>query len=95
VIGGILLGGATPDHWIRWFAVRRSARGKGAGSALLEAALDRCWPPCTISLATFGVDNVKGRPARRLYERFGFAAGEMLPSGPEGGSRQRYILVRS
>ena len=95
VIGGLLLGGAPPDLWIRWLAVRRSARGQGAGAALVGAALELCAAPCTISLSTFGVDNVEGRAARRLYARFGFAAREMLPRGPEGGTRQLFTLVRS
>ena len=42
---------------------------------------------------TFGDDNVEGRPARRLYESFGFVAAEELERGPEGGSRQRFRLV--
>ena len=94
VIGGLLLGGTPPDNWIRWLAVRRPARGQGAGAALVADVLHRCPAPCTISLATFGADSVEGRPARRLYERFGFVAGEMLPRGPEGGTRQRFTLVR-
>jgi GNAT superfamily N-acetyltransferase len=94
VTGGVLLGGEAPDNWIRWLAVRRDARRRGIGSALIEAVFAR-WPgPCSISLATFGADNSEGRPARRLYERFGFEAGAMLPRGPEGGTRQLYVLVR-
>jgi GNAT superfamily N-acetyltransferase len=94
VLGGVLVGGAAPDHWIRWLAVRASARRQGVGAALIEAVLAHYPPPCTISLATFGEDNPAGRPARRLYERFGFAACEMLPRGPEGGTRQKYVLTR-
>ena len=94
-LGGVLLGGQAPDNWIRWLAVRRTARGQGIGAALLTEIL-RIWPaPCTISLATFGADNIDGRPARRLYERFGFVPGAMLPRGPEGGTRQRYTLAQS
>jgi GNAT superfamily N-acetyltransferase len=95
VDGGLLLGGEAPDHWIRWLAVRRSARGQGTGAALVGEAMARCAAPCTISLATFGVDNAQGRPARNLYQRLGFVAGEMLPRGPEGGTRQSFTLVRS
>ena len=94
VVGGVLLGGEAPDHWIRWLAVRKSARGHGIGAALLDDVLARLPPPCTISLATFGADNPDGRAARRLYARHGFVAGEMLPRGPEGGTRQRFTLVR-
>lgn len=94
VVGGVLLGGTAPDNWIRWLAVRREARRRGTGAALIEAVFAR-WPrACSISLATFGADNPEGRPARRLYERHGFTAREMLPRGPEGGTRQLYVLVR-
>ena len=44
---------------------------------------------------TFGNDNVEGRPARRLYESFGFIAAEELERGPEGGTRQRYRFETS
>ena len=95
VMGGVLLGGEAPDHWIRWLAVRRDARRRGAGAALIGAVFAR-WPAaCSISLATFGADNQQGQPARRLYERFGFQPREMLPRGPEGGTRQLYVLVRT
>jgi GNAT superfamily N-acetyltransferase len=94
VVGGLLLGGEAPDHWIRWLAVRRSARGQGIGAALVDEAMARCPAPCAISLATFGVDNAQGMPARALYQRLGFVDGEMLPRGPEGGSRQLFTLVR-
>jgi len=94
IVGGLLLGGEAPDHWLRWFAVRRAARGQGIGAALVDEAMARCPSPCTISLATFGGDNAQGAPARALYQRLGFLAGEMLPRGPEGGTRQRFTLVR-
>src|SRR6185295_17219422 len=51
VVGGLLLGGEAPDHWIRWLAVRRSTRGQRIGEALVEKAMARCPAPCTISLA--------------------------------------------
>ncbi|MEI9887786.1 MAG: GNAT family N-acetyltransferase [Rhizomicrobium sp.] len=94
VLGGVLLGGEAPDNWIRWLAVRGSARGQGIGARLLREVLARWSAPCTISLATFGPGAPGGGAARRLYERHGFAAGAMLPGGPESGTRQRYTLVR-
>ena len=95
VIGGLLLGGTPPDNWIRWFAVRKSSRGRGLGTKLIQEVLLQCPAPCTVSLATFGADNTDGLPARALYERLGFVACEMLPRGPEGGTRQLYKMVRS
>ena len=95
VVGGLLLGGTPPDNWIRWLAVRGSARGQGVATNLVQEALSRCATPCTVSLATFGADNADGLPARAFYERLGFVAGEKLPRGPEGGTRQLYKMVRS
>jgi GNAT superfamily N-acetyltransferase len=93
VLGGLLMQ-APPATRITWLAVRASARGKGAGTALVAEALRRCPPPCEVLVDTFGPDNAEGRPARRLYESFGFVAAEHLPIGPEGGSRQRFRLQR-
>lgn len=93
VLGGALLQ-APPRTRITWLAVRASARRKGIGYALVAEALRRCPPPCEVLVDTFGADNIEGRPARRLYESFGFVPAEHLPNGPEGGSRQRYRLQR-
>jgi GNAT superfamily N-acetyltransferase len=93
VLGGLLLQ-APPATRITWLAVRASARGRGVGTALVAEALRRCPPPCEVLVDTFGADNAKGRPARRLYASFGFTAAEHLPPGPEGGSRQRFRLQR-
>ena len=93
--GGVLLGGISPEFWIRWLAVRRSVHRQGIGTALVSAAVDRCTAPCTISLATFGEDLAAGNPARALYKQMGFRAGEMLPRGPEGGTRQLFVLERA
>lgn len=47
--------------------------------------------PWTLEVDTFGEDH-PGARARRFYERFGFAAAEMLEDGPEGGSRQMFRM---
>jgi GNAT superfamily N-acetyltransferase len=95
--GGMLVGGPTPsDRWIRWLAVAGDRRGKGAGAALVEKALDLfAPPPSKISLHTFGEDNAVGLPVRRLYGRYGFTPLEMVDPGPEGGSRQLFVLSRT
>jgi GNAT superfamily N-acetyltransferase len=94
--GGMLLGGPSPsDRWIRWLAVASASRGQGVGRALVETALSLFAPPCTVSLHTFGEDNPAGRPARRLYAHYGFAPMQMVEPGPEGGSRQLFVLARA
>ena len=93
--GGMLLGGRAPaDRWINWLAVRRTSRGGGLGAALVAKALELSGPPATISLHTFGEDNPDGAAARQLYLRFGFEPREMVANGPEGGSRQLFVLTR-
>jgi hypothetical protein len=44
--------------------------------------------PFTLSVVTFGEENLAGRPARHFYERMGFQAAEVALNGPEGGTRQ-------
>jgi ribosomal protein S18 acetylase RimI-like enzyme len=91
VVGGVLLR-AAPHTQITWLAVRASARRRGVGHALVAEVLRRWPPPCEVLVDTFGEDNIEGRPARRLYESFGFVPDEYLQDGPEGGSRQRFRL---
>jgi ribosomal protein S18 acetylase RimI-like enzyme len=89
VLGGALL--RVPPHaQIAWLAVRSSARGRGVGRALVAETLRRYPATAEVLVDTFGEDNIEGRPARRLYESFGFAAAEHLERGPEGGTRQRF-----
>jgi GNAT superfamily N-acetyltransferase len=88
VLGGLLFGG-TPDHgWIRWLAVRSTARGAGIGRWLVEAAVERMPTAKTISLETFREENMAGWPARRLYHRMGFLPGALVE--PQGMPRQRF-----
>ena len=78
---------------IDWLAVRASARGRGFGRDLVAHALLAFDGGSEVIVDTFGEDRVEGRPARRLYESFGFVAAEELERGPEGGTRQRFRLV--
>jgi ribosomal protein S18 acetylase RimI-like enzyme len=91
VLGGTLFT-ARPEARITWLAVRSSTRRTGVGRALVAAVLGRCASATEVTVDTFGEDNVEGRPARRLYESFGFRAMEHLERGPEGGTRQRFRL---
>ncbi len=91
VLGGLLFGGSPPQGWIRWLAVRSSARGMGIGQCLVEAAIDRLTGFDRISVDTFRDENVGGRAARRLYERLGFLPGPLVEVGD--APRQRYTLT--
>jgi ribosomal protein S18 acetylase RimI-like enzyme len=91
VAGGMLLS-ATPGAQINWLAVRVSSRRSGNGRMLLASALEHFGRSCEVTVDTFGEDLDAGRPARRLYESFGFVASETLDRGPEGGARQRFRL---
>jgi GNAT superfamily N-acetyltransferase len=88
---GYAPGGATGRR-IRWLAVRADARRRGVCRALLNQILARWPPPGDIDVVTFGDDVAGGQPARALYASFGFVPAQMLANGPEGGSRQRFVL---
>lgn len=93
VLAGMIL--SPPERaTIDWLAARRSARGEGHGRALVAHALRELAAADEVIVDTFGEDNEEGRPARRLYESFGFVAAEELERGPEGGTRQRFRLLR-
>lgn len=90
VRGGMLLGGTREHGWIRWLAVRSSARRLGIGQCLVEEAIMAMKGANTISLDTFREENALGWPARRLYARMGFVAGPLVLH--EGMPRQRFDL---
>jgi ribosomal protein S18 acetylase RimI-like enzyme len=92
VLAGMILS-APARSTINWLAVRTSARGLGHGRTLVAHAVAQLTGAAEVIVDTFGEDNVEGRPARRLYESFGFVAAEDLPRGPEGGTRQRFRLT--
>lgn len=80
-LAGVYIEDTEPDLVSMW--VRPSARGLGAGEALIEAAAD--WTRARGYLALFLWVNESNGPARRLYERLGFTpTGETqpLPSDP-------------
>ncbi len=94
VLGAALTSHRPGERHINWLAVRESARRRGVGRVLLAEILRR-WPePGDIDVATFGPDVAGGTAARGFYLSAGFVAAEMLPAGPGGGSRQRFVLAR-
>ena len=61
-----------PEHFIRGFYLKPSARGQGIGKALMDAAKQRC--PDRLELGVFEANE----GAVRFYEREGFVA---VPEG--------------
>jgi ribosomal protein S18 acetylase RimI-like enzyme len=89
LMGGLLFSATHAPHYkIGWLAVAERWRQQGVAQALVEHCFQRIQPPAELSIVTFGVDNLAGRPARHFYERMGFQAAEEAPNGPEGGTRQ-------
>lgn len=93
VIGGLLFSHhRRPRFDIRWLVVAERWRGQRAGEMLVAGAFDR-WVsvPATVEVVTFGADH-PGARSRGFYSRLGFEPAEMVEQGPEGGSRQRFVL---
>ncbi|GAB2738889.1 GNAT family N-acetyltransferase [Kitasatospora kifunensis] len=67
--GCVALRPAADGHWLEHFYLDPAAQGRGLGSAVLRVLLGRAdeqgW--------TVRLNVLQGSPARRLYERFGFA----------------------
>jgi len=77
-LGGILIGSST--RHVGWLVVGGAGRGRGAGRALLAAALESMGPG-PVEVETFAEEVPEGRPARVLYERAGF-----VPTGRRGAT---------
>jgi GNAT superfamily N-acetyltransferase len=94
LLGGVLFSSSNaPIYKIHWLSVSSHARQQGVGSAILRHILSLVKPPAEVVVTTFGEDIPDGQPARRLYQKFGFVPqDEMVPNGPEGGSRQKFKL---
>ncbi|WP_329584919.1 GNAT family N-acetyltransferase [Kitasatospora sp. NBC_01250] len=68
--GCVALRPAADGHWLEHFYLDPAVQGRGLGSAVLRTLLaradERGW--------TVRLNVLRGSPARRLYERFGFVA---------------------
>ena len=93
VVGGLLFSHHNqPRYDIRWLVVTDGRRGQRIGEMLLADAFARyVSPPATVDVVTFGADHAGSR-SRGFYTRLGFEPAEMVENGPEGGSRQRFVL---
>jgi GNAT superfamily N-acetyltransferase len=69
-VGSISLRDEPDARWIEHFYLAPSTQNRGIGSAVLEQVL------AVEDSRPFKLNVLQGSPARRLYERFGFAAYE-------------------
>ena len=95
LLGGMLFSSSNaPKYKIGWLSVSTQARNKGVATAMLNHVLALVQIPSEISVTTFGENIPDGQPARRFYQKFGFIPSEeLIPNGPEGGSRQKFRLT--
>jgi GNAT superfamily N-acetyltransferase len=92
VLAGALLGAGEGHGVVAWLAVRASAQGRGVGGVLLADVLGRFPAGEDVVVDTFGDDPPGGAAARGLYSSAGFEKVQRLPPGPDGGSRERWLL---
>jgi GNAT superfamily N-acetyltransferase len=88
--GGIAI--SKSKNEIGWFAVAERHRGKGFGKALLRHALEHLDRQQEIRVQTFDETISDGRPARRLYQQFGFR--DHHPIEPTSNGIPRVVMVR-
>ncbi|GAB2936529.1 GNAT family N-acetyltransferase [Streptomyces heilongjiangensis] len=67
--GCVALRPAEDAHWLEHFYLAPHLHGSGTGTAVLRYLLDRCDRDGTV----VRLNVLRGSPARRLYERHGFA----------------------
>lgn len=87
-MGGMWLSFTHPDAvTIAWLAVRRSARRRGVGSALVEQALgEAAGRPVRVVTYVEGYPmGAEANASRRMYRRLGFKLSvEIPPDAPDG-----------
>ncbi len=95
LLGGVLFSAShAPSYKIGWLSVSSQSRGNGIATLLVNHILSHVQTPSEVSVITFGDDIPDGQAARRLYQKFGFIpSDDLVPTGPEGGSRQKFILT--
>ncbi|MFD8541906.1 GNAT family N-acetyltransferase [Streptomyces rubrogriseus] len=67
--GCVALRPAEDAHWLEHFYLDPRVQGAGIGTAVLRELLERCDREGTV----VRLNVLRGSPARRLYERHGFA----------------------
>lgn len=95
LLGGLLFSSSNaPNYKIGWLSVSSQSRRIGVATVLLNHCLRLVVSPAKVSVITFGEDTIDGQPARRLYQKLGFIPlNDLIPNGPEGGTRQKFMLT--
>lgn len=85
------IGFSKHNNRISWLAVSSKYQKQGAGSKLLQTAIDQMDRKRRIEVTTFCKSDPNGKPARVLYEKYGFIEKEkdMLL---DGHKRSKYVL---
>ncbi|MCJ7996589.1 GNAT family N-acetyltransferase [Rhizobium cremeum] len=89
LIGGVLIGGAGREHWIRWLAVSSEYRRLGVGRMLVEKAISVIPANSSIYVDTFVGGSAEADAANRFYQTCGFAPTEVCQMNDL--PRQRYM----
>ncbi len=69
LVGSVALRPSEDGHWLEHFYLSPDVQGRGLGSAVLRTLLTRT----DAAGALVRLNVLQGSPARRLYERHGFA----------------------
>jgi GNAT superfamily N-acetyltransferase len=78
----------SPAHnCISWLAVFERYHGRGAGSMLVESALNRLDRTKEIAVMTFNDGDEEGKPARHVFEKFGFVEADSAARDDMGNPR--------
>jgi len=89
--GGVMV--SKKHNEIAWLAVATRYRRQGSGALLLQYAIKNLDSSKDMSVRTFDETTKEGRPARRLYQRFGFQEHERSELNPAG--IPTVVMVRS
>jgi ribosomal protein S18 acetylase RimI-like enzyme len=90
LLGGVVI--SREENEIIWLAVSASARGNGLGDRLLSCALESLDRTRPVSVVTFDNSVEAGLPAKRLYQKYGFA--DHQPQGVNLAGIPIVLMVR-
>lgn len=87
-----IIGFSGRHNRISWFGVFAQYRKRGAGSKLLQCALNQLDPTQAVTVCTFRAGDPDGQPARYLFQKFGFVETDATVRDESGNLRS--IMTR-